>query len=135
MKPIQRRIATLIGCVIAASALTSCAAPDVFTLFDEPQSAADILPTDDKYVGLGGLEDDTTRLLHDEGGIRYFASLLNGDEPCLIILDDEQVASSCSTDLPVSVTFKDGPEMWLADGPSNSEQDWTEVADHLWVSN
>ena len=134
MKPIRLRIATFIGCVLAVSALTSCSAPDAFTVFNVPQSSVDMLPPGDAFSVIGSIEADTTRLLWTDDSVSYFAALSDGD-PCLIILDEVEAASACSTELPVGLAFKDGPEMRLADGPSNSEQNWTEVADHLWISN
>ena len=44
MKLHQRRIVIFIGCVLAASALTSCSAPNTLAVFDQPQSEADTMP-------------------------------------------------------------------------------------------
>ncbi|MFO7689833.1 MAG: hypothetical protein R6W83_04645 [Cryobacterium sp.] len=135
MKPIQRRIAPLIACVLAASALTSCSSPNALAVFDEQQSKADTMPAGATPSVVEGINSDTTRLLWTDAGLSYYAALSGAGDPCLVILGEREAVSGCSGSVPVMVQVDGNTEMLLADNLPDSSADWTKVADHLWAAN
>ena len=135
MKLIQRRIVTIIGCVLAASALTSCSAPNTLAVFDQPQSETDTMPAGATPNVVEGLDAGTTRLLWTDAGLSYYAALSGEGDHCLVIVDDLEAVSGCSGDVPVVVQGVGSTTMMLADDLPDSSAAWTKVADHLWAAN
>ena len=134
MNSFQRRIATFIGCVLAASALTSCSGPNTLPVFDQPQSDADTMPASATRNVLEGLDADTTRLLWTDAGLSYYAALSGEGDQCLVIVDDLEAVSGCSSNLPITVQGGGSATMMLADNVPDDSADWTKVADHLWAA-
>ena len=135
MKLSHRRIATVIGCVIVASALTSCSAPNTLAVFDQPQSETDIMPVGATANVIEGLDADTVRLLWTDAGLSYYAAQsTESGGPCLVILDQLEAVSGCSSTVPVMVQRGGEATMMLADNLPDDSAGWTKVADHLWTA-
>jgi hypothetical protein len=134
MNSFQRRIATFVGCILAVSALTSCSAPTILAVFEQPQSEADTMPAGATSNVLEGLVADTTRLLWTDAGLSYYAALSGEGDQCLVIVDDLEAVSGCSNDLPITVQGGRSATMMLADNLPDDSADWTKVADHLWAA-
>ncbi len=135
MKLHQRRIVTFIGCVLAASSLTSCSAPNTLAVFDQPQSEADTMPAGTTPNVLESLDAGTTRLLWTDAGLSYYAALSGEGDHCLVIVNELEAVSGCSSDVPVMVQGVGSITMMLADNLPDSSANWTKVADHLWAAN
>ena len=134
MNSVQRRIATFIGCGLVAFALTSCSATNTLTVFSQPQSEADTMPTGATPNVLEDLDANTTRLLWTDAGLSYYAALSGEGDQCLVIVDDLEAVSGCSSTLPVTMQGNGSARMMLADDLPDDSADWTKVADHLWTA-
>jgi hydroxyacyl-ACP dehydratase HTD2-like protein with hotdog domain len=134
MKLFRRRIAAFIGCILAASALTSCSVPNTLAVFDQPQSEADTVPAGATANVLEALDADTTRLLWTDAGLSYYAALSAEGDHCLVIVEDLEAVSGCSSTLPITVQDGASVTMMLADNLPDDSADWTKVADHLWAA-
>jgi len=134
MNSFQRKIATFIGCVLAASALTSCSATNTLAVFGQPQLEADTIPAGATPNVLEDLDADTTRLLWTDAGLSYYAALSGEGDHCLVIVADLEAVSGCSSNLPITVQGAGSAKMMLADHLPDDSADWTKVADHLWTA-
>jgi len=134
MNSLQRRIATFIGCVLAASTLTSCSATNALAVFGQPQLESDAIPAGATFDVLDGLDADTTRLLWTDAGLSYYVALSGEGDHCLVIVDDLEAVSACSSNLPITVQGAGSAKMMLADNLPDDSADWTKVADHLWTA-
>ncbi|MDH6237010.1 hypothetical protein [Cryobacterium sp. CG_9.6] len=130
----QRRIATFIGTGLLAFVLTSCSTTNTLPIFGQPQSAADTIPTGTTPNVLEDLDTNTTRLLWTDADVAYYAALSVGGDQCLVIVDDLEAVSGCSTTLPITVQGGDNVRMMLAENLPDDSADWTKVADHLWTA-
>ena len=134
MNSVPRRIVSFIGCVLAVSALTSCSATDTLPVFGQPQFEADTMPAGATPNVLADLDADTTRLLWTDAGVSYYAALSGSGDQCLVIVDDLEAVSRCSSNLPITVQGSGGARIMLADNLPDDSADWTKVADHLWTA-
>ncbi|MDJ0379211.1 hypothetical protein [Cryobacterium sp. PH31-L1] len=132
MNSFQRRIATFIGCALAVCALTSCSAPDTLAVFDQPQSKADTIPAGATPTVVEDLDADTTRLLWTDAGLSYYAALSDAGDQCVVIVDDLEAVSGCSSNLPITLRSGGSATIMLAENLPDESADWTKVADHLW---
>ena len=134
MTVIQRRIVTFIGCVLAASALTSCSMTNGLAVFDEPQAQADTIPPGATPNVVEDLDADTTRLLWTDAGLSYYAARSGEGDVCLVIVDDLEAVSGCFSTVPIMVQGADSTTMMLAESLPDNSEEWTKVAEHLWAA-
>ena len=83
---------------------------------------------------LEDLDADTTRLLWTDSGLSYYAAVSGEGDHCLVVLDDLEAVSACSSNLPITVQGGGNATMMLAGSLPDDSADWTKVADHLWTA-
>jgi hypothetical protein len=103
-------------------------------VFGQPQFEADTMPAGATPNVLADLDADTTRLLWTDAGVSYYAALSGSGDQCLVIVDDLEAVSRCSSNLPITVQGSGGARIMLADNLPDDSADWTKVADHLWTA-
>ena len=92
------------------------------------------MPTGATPNVLEDLDANTTRLLWTDAGLSYYAALSGEGDQCLVIVDDLEAVSGCSSTLPVTMQGNGSARMMLADDLPDDSADWTKVADHLWTA-
>lgn len=103
-------------------------------VFDEPQSEADAMPAGATTNVVEGLDAGTTRLLWTDAGLDYYAALSGSGDVCLIIVDELEAVSSCSSTVPIMVQGAGSATVMLAENLPDDSEEWTKVADHLWAA-
>jgi hypothetical protein len=72
---------------------------------------------------LADLDADTTRLLWTDAGVSYYAVLSGEGDQYLVIVDDLEAVSGCSSNLPITVQGSGGAKMMLADNLPDDSAD------------
>jgi len=119
--------------VASGLALSGCTEPGTLDIFSEAQTEEDRLPESAIPSLVGAVDPDSTRLLWTDDDVAYFAALSDDSGQCLVILEDVDAWSGCSTRLPLQLASQGRPDMLLGDGLPDASEEWVKVADHLWT--
>lgn len=96
------------------------------------------MPTGATPNVLADLDANTTRLLWTDTDLSYYAALSTGGDQCLVIVDNLEAVSGCSSTLPITMqgigSGGGSARIMLANNLPNNSADWTKVADHLWTA-
>jgi len=117
----------------AGLALSGCAEPGTLDIFSEVQTQVDRLPEAATRSLVGAIDPDSTQLLWTDDDVVYFAALSDDGEQCLVVLDDVDAWSSCSSRLPLQIGSQGRPDMLFGDDFPDASKEWVKVADHLWT--
>ncbi|MFC5929805.1 hypothetical protein D6T64_02350 [Cryobacterium melibiosiphilum] len=129
------RIGTTLGlALLAAVSLSGCVGENVNDMFEEPQTAQDVISDDMPATAFEDIDQGSTRLLWVDGDTSYFAALMPDYGLCLMLDDGEAPMSACSRSLPITASGGSGSRTVAFSGPvPDSQHQWEEVADFLWV--
>jgi len=119
---------------LLALLLSACTGTDSLSVFDRTQEGADKLPAEATPTVVSKLKDTSTRFLWEDGGLRYYAArtLEGNSESCLIVLENLDASSYCSTQLPIELSAS-GPVLRLALTDEQPGKQWKQVAVGLWA--
>jgi hypothetical protein len=135
MKPAQvRRVVWMLVVSGAAGlALSGCTEPGTLDIFSQVQTHEDRLPEAATRSLVGVIDADSTRLLWTDDEVVYLAALSDDSEQCLVVLEDVDAWSSCSSRLPIQLGSQGRPNMLFGDDLPDASEEWMKVADHLWT--
>jgi len=103
-------------------------------VFDEPQAQTDTMPPGATPNVVEDLDADTTRLLWTDAGLSYYAARSGEGDVCLVIVDDLEAVSGCSSTVPIMVQGAGSTTMMLAESLPDNSEEWTKVAELCFVN-
>lgn len=117
----------------AGLALSGCTEPGTLDILSQVQTEEDRLPDVATRSLVGAIDPDSTRLLWTDDDVVYFAALSDDSEQCLVVLEDVDARSGCSSRLPIRIESQGRPDMLFGDDLPDASEEWVKVADHLWT--
>lgn len=119
--------------VAAGLGLSGCTEPGALDVFSEVQSDEDRFPDDASSNVIDQLDSDSSRLLWTNHGLAYFAALSDDGDTCLVVLENLEAISTCSSSSPIRIESEGGPELLFGNNLPDASEEWVKVADHLWT--
>lgn len=118
--------------VVAIAALTACAGPQGFSVFERDQEADDRLPREFVDVmALGDFDLSTSRFSASYHGVDFYVlRTSDGGLPCLAIAGDAPTGVVCGCD---ATTALDGFDVKLVREPARGDDEWQVISDNVLV--